>query len=125
SSGLKSVVIGEDEIAGQVRRALDQSRASGVVSSSLERLFQAAARTSKAVKSTTAVGRADRSLVRLGLDLAASRIPDWSATRVRVIGTGQYAAMTIAALRDRGVTEVEVYSPSGRAAAFATRLSLT
>jgi len=124
SSGLKSVVIGEDEIAGQVRRALEQSRASGVVSSGLERLFQAASRTSKAVKSTTAVGRADRSLVRLGLDLAASRIADWGATRVLVIGTGQYAATTVAALRDRGATEIEVYSPSGRAAPFAARLSL-
>lgn len=125
SSGLKSVVIGEDEIAGQVRRALEQSRASGVVSSGLERLFQAASRASKAVKSTTAVGRADRSLVRLGLDLAASRIADWSASRVLVIGTGQYAATTIAALRDRGVVDIEVYSPSGRAAPFAARLSLT
>lgn len=124
SSGLKSVVIGEDEIAGQVRRALDQSRASGVVSSGLERLFQAASRTSKAVKSTTAVGRADRSLVRLGLDLAASRIADWTATSVLVIGTGQYAATTVAALRDRGVSAIEVYSPSGRAAPFAARLSL-
>src|SRR5690554_5104644 len=125
SAGLKSVVIGEDEIAGQVRRALEQSRKTGGSTSSLERLFQAASRTSKTVKSTTAVGRADRSLVRLGLDLAASRIADWAEARVLLIGTGQYAATTVAALRDRGVGQISVYSPSGRAAPFATRLSLS
>lgn len=124
SSGLKSVVIGEDEIAGQVRRALEQARAGGAASSGLERLFQAASRASKTVKSTTAVGRADRSLVRLGLELASSRIADWAQARVLLIGTGQYAATTVAALRNRGAENIVVYSPSGRAAAFATRLSL-
>ncbi|HEU4808347.1 MAG TPA: glutamyl-tRNA reductase [Homoserinimonas sp.] len=125
SAGLKSVVIGEDEIAGQVRRALEQARATGGASSGLERLFQAASRASKTVKSTTAVGRADRSLVRLGLELAASRIADWAETRVLLIGTGQYAATTVAALRDRGAEDIIVYSPSGRAAQFAARLSLS
>jgi glutamyl-tRNA reductase len=125
SSGLKSVVIGEDEIAGQVRRALDSARASGTASPGLERLFQAASRTSKTVKAKTAVGRADRSLVRLGLELASSRIADWAETSVLLIGTGQYAATTVAALRDRGAREIVVYSPSGRAVPFAGRLSLT
>jgi glutamyl-tRNA reductase len=124
SAGLKSVVIGEDEIAGQVRRALEQARAAGGASSTLERLFQAASRTSKTVKSTTAVGRADRSLVRLGLELAGSRIAAWAETRVLLIGTGQYAATTVAALRDRGAEDITVFSPSGRAVPFASRLSL-
>ncbi len=124
SAGLKSVVIGEDEIAGQVRRALEQSRASGASSSGLERLFQTASRTSKSVKSATAVGRADRSLVRLGLELASSRIADWAEARVLLIGTGQYAATTVTALRARGAHQISVYSPSGRALPFATRLSL-
>jgi glutamyl-tRNA reductase len=125
SAGLKSVVIGEDEIAGQVRRALERARSAGGASSTLERLFQAASRTSKTVKSTTAVGRADRSLVRLGLELAGSRIASWAETRVLLIGTGQYAATTVAALRDRGAEDISVYSPSGRAVPFAARLSLT
>jgi glutamyl-tRNA reductase len=124
SSGLKSVVIGEDEIAGQVRRALKQARAAGTSSPGLERLFQAASRASKTVKSTTAVGRADRSLVRLALELASSRIADWADTSVLLIGTGQYAATTVAALRERGARRITAYSPSGRAAPFATRLSL-
>ncbi|MCU1524683.1 MAG: glutamyl-tRNA reductase [Microbacteriaceae bacterium] len=125
SSGLESVIIGEDEIAGQVRRALTQARAAGTTSSGLERLFQNAAKTSRGVKNQTAIGGAGRSLVRLGLELASSRIADWSRTRVLIVGTGQYAGTTVAALRDRGAEDLTVFSPSGRAAKFATRLGLT
>ncbi|MBG6108731.1 glutamyl-tRNA reductase [Frigoribacterium sp. CG_9.8] len=125
SSGLESVIVGEDEISGQVRRSLAQARIAGTTSSGLERLFQKAANTSREVKSQTAVGGAGRSLVRLGLELASSRIVDWSSSRVLIVGTGQYAATTVAALRDRGAEDLTVFSPSGRAAKFALRLGLT
>ncbi len=125
TSGLESVIVGEDEISGQVRRALEQARAAGTTSSGLERLFQKAANTSREVKSRTAIGGAGRSLVRLGLELASSRIVDWSSTRVLIVGTGQYAATTVAALRERGAEDVTVFSPSGRATRFALRLDLS
>ncbi len=121
SSGLESVILGEDEISGQVRRALEQARAAGTTSSDLERLFQRASRTSRGIKNQTAIGGVGRSLVRLALELASSRIIDWTNTSVLVVGTGQYAGTTLAALRDRGVSDVAVYSTSGRAAAFALR----
>jgi glutamyl-tRNA reductase len=121
SSGLESVIVGEDEISGQVRRALEQARSAGTTSSDLERLFQQASHTSRGVKNNTAIGGAGRSLVRLSLELASSRIVDWSETRVLVVGTGQYAGTTLAALRDRGVNDVSVYSASGRGEAFALR----
>lgn len=125
SSGLESVIIGEDEISGQVRRALEQARDAGTTSSDLERLFQKAANTSREVKNQTAIGGAGRSLVRLSLELASSRVVDWANTRVLIVGTGQYAATTVAALRDRGAGDITVFSPSGRAAKFALRLGLT
>ncbi|TDQ01980.1 MULTISPECIES: glutamyl-tRNA reductase [unclassified Leifsonia] len=119
TSGLESVVVGEGEIAGQVRRALESARRDGSVTSELERLFQVASRTSRGVKNRTGIMTAGRSLVRLALDLAESRISDWAQTRVLLVGTGKYAGASLAALRDRGVTDVRVYSPSGRAAKFA------
>lgn len=125
SSGLESVVLGEDEISGQVRRALATARDTGTTSGPLEQLFQRATRTSRGVKAATAIGGAGRSMVRLALDLAASRIADWSDTRVLILGTGRHAATTVAALRDRGVTAVSVHSRSGRAGTFATRYGLT
>jgi glutamyl-tRNA reductase len=125
TSGLESVVVGEDEIAGQVGRALQRARGDGTTSSGLEQLFQRATQTSRGVKTQTSVGAAGRSLVRLALELATSRIPDWSITRVLVVGTGQYAATTVTALRERGAAMLSVYSPSGRGDAFGAKYGLT
>lgn len=124
ASGLESVVVGEGEIAGQVRRALTESRTLGTTSAELERLFQRASEAQRDVKNSTAIGRAGRSLVRLGLELADSRIADWSTQRVLLVGTGAYAAATVAALRDQGAEDISVHSPSGRAAKFALKHGL-
>ncbi len=125
SSGLESVVVGEDEISGQVRRALERARVDGTTSSDLERLFQQASHTSRGVKNRTNVGGAGRSLVRLALELASSRVTDWAEARILLVGTGQYAATTVAALRDRGAVDIGVYSASGRAAWFGAKHSVT
>ena len=121
SSGLESLVVGEAEIAGQVSRALEAARSLGTTTPALERLFQRASRTSSAVQQHTMVGTAGRNIVRLALELAGSRFTEWSSTRVLLIGTGTYARATLAALRDHGVEEIAVYSPSGRAVRFAHR----
>lgn len=119
ASGLESVVVGEGEISGQVKRSLENARRGGTTTPEIERVFQRAARVSRSVKNRTGVGSAGRSLVRLALDLAESRITDWAATRILLIGTGQYAGASLAAVRDRGASDVRVHSPSGRATRFA------
>lgn len=121
ASGLESVVVGEGEIAGQVRRALAEAREHGTTSPELERLFQRASEAQRDVKNSTALGRAGRSLVRLALDLADSRVADWGMLRVLLVGTGAYAAATLAALRDRGAADITVHSPSGRGERFARK----
>ncbi|TXK18828.1 glutamyl-tRNA reductase [Homoserinibacter sp. GY 40078] len=121
TSGLESMVVGEEEIAGQVQRAAQDARRAGTVSSPLDRLFQQAARTSRSVRSAGDLSGADRSLARLALDLASARIPDWGSARVLLVGTGRYAATTIASLRARGAADVRVYSATGRAAMFAAK----
>ncbi|GAB3395031.1 hypothetical protein GCM10027568_26310 [Humibacter soli] len=121
ASGLESLVVGEGEIAGQVRRALETARSHGSASRDLERLFQNASRVSREVKNGTKVGSAGRSIVRLALELAESRIADWSSARILLVGTGNYAAASLKALRDRGAEDVRVWSRTGRAQAFATK----
>ncbi|MCU1633499.1 MAG: glutamyl-tRNA reductase [Micrococcaceae bacterium] len=123
-AGLDSAVIGEREIAGQVRRALIDAQGSGAASGGLVRLFQAASRTAKDVGAQTALGSRGRSIVSVALELAGdlSEDADWSSKTVVLFGTGAYAGATVAALKDRGCTDISVFSSSGRAEAFvATR----
>lgn len=124
SAGLDSAVVGEREIAGQVRRALITAQHEGTASSGLIRLFQAASKTAKDVGAQTALGSRGLSIVSVALDLATdlSENPDWSAKKVVLFGTGAYAGATMALLRERGCTDISVFSSSGRAEAFvATR----
>jgi len=121
TAGLESLAVGEEEIAGQVRRAYDAARAAGTTTPAIDRAFQRAVRVSREVRAATELGRRGRSLVQFALDLAGHRVTDWRTTRVLVVGTGNYAATTIASLRALGVAEISVYSATGRAEAFARR----
>ncbi|MGV8978247.1 MAG: glutamyl-tRNA reductase [Cellulomonas sp.] len=120
ASGLDSMVIGEREIAGQVRRALSAARRDGTTTSDLEALFQAASRTSRTVGASTGLGGAGRSVVSVALDLVHDDLPPWPEVRCVLIGTGSYAGASLAALRARGCADIRVFSPSGRAHGFAS-----
>lgn len=119
AAGLDAMVVGEREIAGQVKRSLAEAREQETTSKTLELLFQTASRTSKRVGTDTELGAAGRSVVALALDLAERELPPWDGTRAVLIGTGSYAGASVAALRARGCDDIRVYSQSGRAGAFA------
>lgn len=126
AAGLESMVVGENEIIGQVRAALAGGT---MVSPKLRRAFQGALTTAKAITTQTGLGRVRRSLASVGMDLAAGELsldnpdeallPPWSEARVLILGTGQYAGTVVADLTRRGCTSMMVYSASGNALAFA------
>lgn len=126
-AGLDSAVVGEREIAGQLRRSLASAQDAKAASSPLVRLFQAASRTAREVGSLTSLGEAGRSMVSVALDLALSTLgrKDLSGLSVVVIGTGAYAGSTLALLAARACPAVSVFSWSGRAEAFASARGAT
>lgn len=119
-AGLDSAVIGEREIAGQVRRALNEAQTAGTATGSLVRLFQSASRTAKDVGSRTSLGSRGLSVVSVALDLATdlSTETNWSSKKIVIFGTGAYAGATMSLLRERAAHNVSVFSSSGRAEAF-------
>ncbi|HBJ73201.1 MAG TPA: glutamyl-tRNA reductase [Actinobacteria bacterium] len=119
ASGLESMVVGEDEIAGQVRAALATAQEEQTTSPTLERLLQRALATSKAVTSSTGLGAAGRSIVSVGLDVSEQRYGSLAGRRALILGTGSYARVVAAALQKRGCVDIHVYSSSGRATQFA------
>ena len=117
--GLESMVVGESEIAGQVRRAVSTARKEGTVAPSLERLFRAASSTARQVTNTTGLGSAGRSLVTVALDLIEETEGPLAGRSALVIGTGAYARVVHAALDRRGALDRYIFSLSDRAHAFA------
>jgi glutamyl-tRNA reductase len=66
-SSLDSLVLGECEIAGQVRRAAESARALGLAGPVLRRLFEQAAKVARRVRADTAIGRTPVSVASLVL----------------------------------------------------------
>lgn len=123
ASGLQSMLVGENEVLGQVRDAL--SAAAEHAGPALHRLFEHALSTGKAVNATTGLTSAGRSLAASGLDLVATRHHPVAGRRVLLVGTGSFARVATGALRDRGCTDIGVYSSSGRAERFAENHPVT
>lgn len=119
--GLDSLVVGEREIAGQVRRALATAQAAGTTTGRLIRLFQETSRTAKEVGARTRLGSVGRSVASVALELAASRLRPATLPELSVvlIGSGSYAACILDLLLRGRCSSVAVFSRSGRATAFA------
>ncbi|WP_062516689.1 glutamyl-tRNA reductase [Demequina gelatinilytica] len=120
TSGLESMVVGEREISGQVRRAHIEAQKRQQITPRLDRLFQSALRTSRVVAASTGLGTSGRSVVSVALDLADATV-DWNGARVLMIGTGALAETAVGTLHGRGARVDGVFSPSGRAQEFALR----
>lgn len=121
AAGLDAMVVGEAEIAGQVSRAYREADRAGTVSPALHGLFRSAARTAKAVATNTSLGAEGRSVASVALQIAAQDAgPEGLAGRsALIVGTGALARVVATALQEQGCVELSVFSPSGRAEAFA------
>ena len=107
ASGLRSRVLGESQVVGQVSAALARAQLGSTSTGSLTMAFQNAIRVSRLVRARDGV---DRSLIGALLD----SIGDEQHTDALVIGTGAYAHVAVAALTDRGYSSIGLLSPSGR-----------
>ncbi|MDO5065857.1 MAG: glutamyl-tRNA reductase [Propionibacteriaceae bacterium] len=122
ASGLSSMVVGEREIAGQLRRALRSATEIGRATGNLTQVVNAALQTSRRVGAETGLQDSGRSLVSVGLEMTG--IGDWAKQRALIVGTGSFAGAVVAALRQRGVSRIVVHSASGRAQEFAATRGL-
>jgi glutamyl-tRNA reductase len=99
ASGLRSAVVGETEVLGQVRRAVDvadHERAAGPV---LSGLFRRAVQVGRRVRTETAIARGTTSLSHVALALAAEQLGgDLRARRVTVVGAGDMGESLVSAL---------------------------
>ena len=119
AAGLSSMVVGEAQIVGQVRRAAETAAAEGTLSPDLVRIIERASATARRVAHDTELSSQGRSVVAIGIDQAAGHLPPLTGCSALIVGTGSYAGATVAALRARGLTDIAVFSASNRAEAFA------
>jgi len=108
SSGLESMVLGEAEIQGQVRRAHERAMKAGCTGPMTNRLFAAALTTGKRVRSETGIGRTRVSVPSAAVDLAIGVLGDLPQRHVVILGAGETSELTARALAARGAGTVFV-----------------
>ena len=95
ASGLDSMVVGEQQIIGQVRTAYQFASEQGTVGPHIHALAQSALRTGKRVHSETEIDEAGSSMVSFAFDQALSRMgrEDLAGKRVLILGAGAMASL--------------------------------
>ena len=108
AAGLDSMIVGEAEVQGQVKRAYELALVEGATGPISNRLFRDALAAGKRVRTETEVGRSRLSVSSVAVELAAGLLGDLSRRRVLVIGAGENGELTARALAERGVHTVFV-----------------
>lgn len=103
ASGLDSMVLGEYEVQGQVKRAYDTALRLGTTGPLLNRLFKAALRTGKRVRTETRIAERRTSVSSVAVDLAAETVGDLQDSNAMIIGAGETAELTAQAFATQGV----------------------
>jgi glutamyl-tRNA reductase len=108
TAGLDSMIVGEAEVQGQVKRAYEAALDAGTTGPMTNRLFGAALQAGKRARSETGIGRERVSVSTVAVDLARSVVGDLASRSVVIIGAGETAELTARALADQGVRTVFV-----------------
>jgi glutamyl-tRNA reductase len=102
TAGLDSMIIGENEIQGQIKRAYDTALGRETTGPMTNRLFNAALATGKRVRSETGIGSRTLSLPGVAVALAREQLGDLYGREVVIVGTGETSELTARALADSG-----------------------
>jgi glutamyl-tRNA reductase len=119
TSGLDSMVVGEDQILGQVRSAVKTAREHGTVGRALGDLSRAALRAGKRARSETGIDRLGVSVVAVGLRVALEGRP-LEGLEVLVVGAGSMSSLTVTTLARSNVRKIVV---ANRTRSHAQRLA--
>ncbi|TMK74337.1 MAG: glutamyl-tRNA reductase [Actinobacteria bacterium] len=103
TSGLESMIIGEAEVQGQVKRAYELALVEGATGPILNRLFRGALAAGKRARSQTGITERGVSVPSVAVELAQRTLGDLSSRLVLVVGAGETAELTARALAARGV----------------------
>jgi glutamyl-tRNA reductase len=106
TAGLDSMILGEVEIQGQVRRSYERALSLGTSGPIINRLFQDALRAGKRVRTETSISRHRASVASVAVDLARRELGCLDGRHALVIGAGKHGALTARALMEAGVQTV-------------------
>ncbi|HLI31975.1 MAG TPA: glutamyl-tRNA reductase [Solirubrobacteraceae bacterium] len=116
TAGLESMVLGEAEIQGQVRRAYERAHAAEHTGPLTDRLFTAAIAAGRLVRARTEIGASHLSVPAIAVELASQLLGDLEDRSVVILGAGEMSELTAQALARQGAGTVFVANRHARRA---------
>lgn len=105
-SGVDSMVIGENQIVSQMKKAYLFSTEANLTDAVLMRLFQKSFECSKRVRTETAIQQGANSIGYVGIDLCSREFDNLKEKSVLVVGAGETGVLSIRGLKKRGVKDI-------------------
>ncbi|CUU23839.1 glutamyl-tRNA reductase [Duffyella gerundensis] len=108
ASGLDSLVLGEPQILGQVKKAFSDSQRGHSLSSELERMFQKSFSVAKRVRTETDIGASAVSVAFAACTLARQIFESLSTVNVLLVGAGETIELVARHLREHNVKKLMI-----------------
>ncbi|MCC3868721.1 glutamyl-tRNA reductase [Terrisporobacter mayombei] len=112
TSGLDSVVLGEDQILGQVKDSHEFAMKLGATKKLLNKLFREAITTAKEVKTITKISQQPLSISYIGIKLLKEKIGSLKDKNILIIGLGKINLLTINHLEEEKVGTIYIANRS-------------
>jgi glutamyl-tRNA reductase len=123
ASGIDSMIIGEDQIIGQLKKALSDAQESGTASSLLEFCINKAIHIGIEVRKRTMINRGSVSVGSAAVLLAESQIGSLDGKHILVVGSGEMGLLVAQALAAKNLTAMYVANRTyGRAVILAKKI---
>jgi glutamyl-tRNA reductase len=119
TSGLDSLVVGEDQILGQVKRSLEFSRKNGFAGPNLNILFDKTIKIGGRVRTLTGINKGSTSVGSMAVNLAYEYFDDIKEKEILLIGSGEGASLIAKALKQRNMKFFVTSRTFDRARSFA------
>jgi glutamyl-tRNA reductase len=119
ASGLDSLVIGEDQILGQVKRAFDFSNKHHYAGSNLSVIFDRAVKLGSRVRTSTSLNKGSISIGSIAVNLAEDHLDNLKNKCIMLIGTGEGASLVAKSLKKRDINFLVTSRTFQRAKSFA------
>jgi len=121
AAGIDSMIVGENEILGQVREAYTLASASEAIGPVLARLFRKSITVGKRARTETTIGHNAISISYAAVELAKKILGGLDGCRALVVGAGETSELTLKHLIDNGTGEVNVVNRTLRKAEVIAR----
>ena len=102
TSGLESLVVGEEQILGQIKESIAVARNTKASGQRLNKLFDTSIRIGTRIRNSTGISKGGISLGSMAVKLAEENVDDIKSKNVLLIGTGEAATMVAKSLNKRG-----------------------